>query len=110
MLIGSITTLADDTKEKTNNVRNFNATAYCLRGRTASGIPVRNGVVAVDPRVIPLGTLIYIDGYGRFLAADTGGAIKGNRLDIWYGSCAQARKFGRRNVQVGILNKNLKKK
>ncbi|HEU4759757.1 MAG TPA: G5 domain-containing protein [Dehalococcoidia bacterium] len=55
-------------------------------GRTATGIPVAKGVVAVDPRVIPLGTWLYIPGYGYGLAADTGGAIRGNIIDLGYGS------------------------
>lgn len=74
-------------------------------GRTASGHKAVYGVVAVDPRVIPLGTLLYIEGYGFALASDTGGAIKGNRIDLCMNSRSQALKFGRRSVKVHVLGK-----
>lgn len=78
----------------------FTATAYCLRGKTASGIYVRNGIVAADPRLLKLGSNIDILGLGNFTVADTGGNIKGNRLDIWMPSCKKAIKFGRKKVLV----------
>lgn len=81
----------------------FSATAYCLRGRTAMGHGVRRGIIAADPRVLKLGSNIVVNGggySGTYLVSDTGGKIKGNRLDIWMPSCAEARKFGRRTVQV----------
>jgi 3D (Asp-Asp-Asp) domain-containing protein/peptidoglycan hydrolase CwlO-like protein len=71
------------------------ATGYCLTGTTATGLPVGPGVVAVDPSVIPLGTRMTIPGYGEGVAADTGGAIKGARIDVWIASCAEARAFTR---------------
>jgi uncharacterized protein YabE (DUF348 family) len=74
-------------------------------GITYSGLKVRPGIVAVDPRVIPLGTWLYVDGYGEALAADIGGAIKGNKIDLYYESPADVRKFGRRPVKVYILDK-----
>ena len=67
------------------------------------------GVVAVDPRVIPLGTKLYIESmdgwpdYGYAVAGDTGGAIKGNKIDLFYHSSKTVRQFGRRNVRVKIL-------
>lgn len=70
---------------------------------TATGRPVGPGVVAVDPRVIPLGTKLYVEGYGEAIAADTGGAIKGNRIDVWKPSVAAANQWGRKNVRVWIL-------
>ncbi len=70
--------------------------------RTATGTGVYKGIVAVDPRVIPLGTRLYIDGYGPAIAADTGGAIKGNRIDLGFSSGAEAIQFGRRSVVVHI--------
>lgn len=73
-------------------------------GITASGMKARYGVVAVDPRVIPLGTKLYIEGYGNAVAGDTGGAIKGNRIDLFYNSRSAALNFGRRQVKVTILN------
>jgi 3D (Asp-Asp-Asp) domain-containing protein len=71
------------------------ATGYCLRGSTATGLPVGPGIVAVDPTVIPLGTRMTIPGYGEGVAADTGGRIKGARIDVWIASCAQAAAFTR---------------
>lgn len=72
-------------------------------GRAATGIPARKGVVAVDPRVIPLGTNLYVEGYGYCVAADTGGAIKGNRIDLCFDTYREAIRFGRRTVTVHIL-------
>ncbi len=81
----------------------FSASAYCFSGRTAMGHPVRRGLVAADPRVLKLGSRIVLNGggySGTYLVSDTGGSIKGKRLDIWMPSCSEARKFGRRTVQV----------
>ena len=72
-------------------------------GLTAMGIPATYGIVAVDPYVIPLGTRVYIPGYGEALAADTGGAIYGNRIDLCMESYGEAMNFGRRIVTVFIL-------
>lgn len=72
-------------------------------GLTASGIPARRGIVSVDPRVIPLGTRVYVMGYGPALAADTGGAIKGSRIDVCVEDYNEAIRFGRRTVEVYIL-------
>ena len=72
-------------------------------GYTATGIRARYGVVAVDPRVIPLGSHVFIPGYGIALAADTGGAIIGNRIDLCMDSWSDAMSFGRQIVQVYIL-------
>ncbi|MFQ8775725.1 MAG: 3D domain-containing protein [Finegoldia magna] len=71
---------------------------------TAMGTAIRYGVAAVDPRVIPLGTRLYIEGYGYARAEDTGGAIKGNRIDLVFGSKSQSNNWGRRTVRVTILN------
>ena len=71
------------------------ATGYCLRGTTATGLPVGPGIVATDPSVIPLGTRMTIPGYGEGVAADTGGSIQGRRIDVWIKSCAAAAAFGR---------------
>jgi uncharacterized protein YabE (DUF348 family) len=86
------------------------ATAYApnhgpgVGTRTATGARARRGIVAVDPRVIPLGTRLYVSGYGYAIAADTGGAIKGNRIDLCFNTAAEAIRFGRRRVTVTILN------
>jgi 3D (Asp-Asp-Asp) domain-containing protein len=90
------------------NARGFSATAYCLRGRTATGGSVRRGIVAADPRVLPLGTRIQLNAgaySGSYIVADTGGAVKGRKLDIWVPSCAEAIRFGRRTVTVSLTAK-----
>jgi cystine transport system substrate-binding protein len=75
-------------------------TGYALPGHTATGLPVGWGVVAVDPSVIPLGTRMTIPGYGEGVAADTGSAVRGATIDLWFPTHAQARAWGRRTVTV----------
>lgn len=82
----------------------FSVTCYSLRGTTASGAPAGPGSIAVDPAVIPLGTELEVDGYGRGVAADTGGAIRGRRLDVWKSSTSECLKWGRRSVSVRVLD------
>ncbi len=72
-------------------------------GITATGLRARKGIVAVDPRIIPLGTKLFIPGYGEALAADTGGWIKNNRIDLCFESLEEAFKFGRRKVRVYLV-------
>src|SRR6185437_16210397 len=67
------------------------STGYSLPGRTATGLPVGWGVVAVDPAVIPLGTRMTVPGYGEAVAADVGSAVKGYDIDLWFPTLAQAR-------------------
>jgi len=81
----------------------FELTCYALRGTTASGQPVRRTGIAVDPRVIPLGTEVFIGGEGTREAIDTGGLIKGNRIDVWRPSAAECRDFGRQVRPVFAL-------
>ncbi|MDY6065663.1 MAG: 3D domain-containing protein [Finegoldia sp.] len=71
---------------------------------TALGTPIKPGVAAVDPNVIPLGTNLYVEGYGHARAEDTGGAIKGNRIDLVFSSKAESNAWGRRTVEVTILD------
>ncbi|MBR4030800.1 MAG: 3D domain-containing protein, partial [Clostridia bacterium] len=79
-------------------------------GITASGMRAQVGVVAVDRRVIPLGTKLYIEAvdgswvYGNAIAGDTGGAIKGNRVDLFFDTTAECLQFGRRAARVYILD------
>ena len=99
------------TVAKTGSVRptaggTFTATAYCLRGRTALGHSVRKGLIAADPRVLKLGSKVNLGAgahSGEYLVSDTGGGIKGRRIDIWMASCSEARKFGRRSILVTPL-------
>jgi 3D (Asp-Asp-Asp) domain-containing protein len=72
-------------------------------GRTATGLPARYGVVAVDPRVIRLGSRLFIPGYGTAIAADTGGDIVGNRIDLCMDSYRSALLWGRQPVKVYVL-------
>jgi len=78
------------------------ATAYDMSGSTASGVPVGPGIVAVDPNVIPMGTSLTIPGYGEGVAADTGGAIVGNRIDVWVPNAAAASAWGVRTVTITL--------
>lgn len=85
----------------------YTATAYSLRGRTASGRPVSKGVLAADPRVLPLGTRVRLEAgtwSGVYTVADTGGAIKGRKIDVWVPSNREACKFGRRKVKLTVLS------
>ncbi|HHW25993.1 MAG TPA: DUF348 domain-containing protein [Firmicutes bacterium] len=88
------------------------ATAYCpcvkccgayANGTTHIGLPAKQGVIAVDPRLIPLGTRVYVDGYGYAVAADTGGAIKGNRIDVCFDTHDEALRWGIKQVKVYVL-------
>jgi 3D (Asp-Asp-Asp) domain-containing protein len=78
------------------------AVAYYLPGNTALGIPVRRGVVAVDPKLIPLGTKLHVPGYGPGLAADVGYAIKGRIIDLWFPSTVKAQNWGRRTITITV--------
>jgi 3D (Asp-Asp-Asp) domain-containing protein len=83
------------------------ATAYSLRGKTASGRMVSRGLIAADPHFLPLGTRVRLDhpGYsGEYLVADTGGAIRGRRIDIWTPTSREAMRFGRRTVKLTVLS------
>ena len=82
----------------------FEATAYTWTGyRTATGTWPSRGTVAVDPRVIPLGTELHIEGYGPAVAADTGGAIQGQRVDLYMDTEHECWQWGRRKVEVRVL-------
>lgn len=67
------------------------------------GLPLARGIVATDPNVIPMGTRLYVEGYGEAIAADQGGAIKGNRIDLFFDSHQEALNWGMRTVKVTIL-------
>lgn len=86
----------------------FTATAYSLRGRTASGGGVRRGIIAADRRVLPIGTRVKLEAgsySGEYLVADTGGAVRGRKIDIWVPSNGEAMRFGRRPVKLTVLTR-----
>jgi 3D (Asp-Asp-Asp) domain-containing protein len=83
------------------------ATAYSLRGRTASGRMVAKGLIAADPRHLPLGSRVRIEAgswSGEYLVADTGTLVRGKRIDIWTPSTRDAMRFGRRTVKLTVLS------
>ncbi|MCF8010495.1 MAG: hypothetical protein K9L17_05980 [Clostridiales bacterium] len=89
------------------NKYEMSSTAYTYTGHnTATGISPRRGIVAVDPEVIPLGTRLYVEGYGYCVALDTGGAVKGKRIDLFMQTRSKALRWGRRNVNVYVLESN----
>lgn len=85
-------------------------TAYCegCSGTTAIGIDLRSNpnqkVIAVDPNIIPLGSKVWVEGYGEAIAGDTGGAIKGNKIDVFIPTRNEALQWGRKQVKLKILN------
>lgn len=86
--------------------RTFEATAYALHGVTRNGVYVRRGVIAADPRIIPLGSIVQLtsDQYsGVYRVHDTGGLIKGEIIDLWVPTSQEARQFGRRKVKIQVL-------
>ena len=92
------------------------ATAYTLQdpgmpshGITYSGLPADLGVVAVDPAVIPLGSVVWVPGAGYNIALDTGGAIKGNRIDVYFRDRDKALAWGRKEVRVRVYSGDMDK-
>ena len=95
--------------KRTGNIMTMEATGYSpeepgLDDTTATGMKAQHGVVAVDPRVIPLGTRLYIEGYGYAIAGDTGSAIKGNRIDLCFDTLEEVEAYGWRTITVEILD------
>lgn len=109
----SVSTSEMNGSNQQNETLTMTATAYTAKctgcsGITATGINLNEDrnkkVIAVDPNVIPLGTSVYVEGYGEAIAGDTGGAIKGNKIDIHVPTKDEAYRWGVRTVQVTILN------
>lgn len=93
--------------ESEGTVMYVNATAYSAddpgnSAYTALGTHVRHGIIAVDPDIIPLGTHVYIPGYGDAVAEDVGGAIHGHRIDVAFDTRAEALAFGRQDIEIYI--------
>jgi 3D (Asp-Asp-Asp) domain-containing protein len=83
------------------------ATAYSLRGRTASGQMVSKGIIAADPRFLPLGSRVRLQAgaySGEYVVADTGSMVRGRRIDIWTPTAREAMRFGRRLVKLTVLS------
>jgi len=85
------------------------STAYCLRGNMRTGVRVRDGMAAGDPSVLPLGSVVRVshpDGrsIGIFVIMDTGGAVRGNKIDLWFDSCREASDWGMRRVVAEVLD------
>jgi len=100
-------------KKQAVTTMTVNASAYTLSckkcsGVTATGFNLKKHpnakIISVDPRVIKLGTKVYVEGYGYAIAADTGGAIKGKMIDVYYPSKSKCIQWGRKNVKIHILN------
>lgn len=87
---------------------NFDATAYCLKGRTASGIDTRPGVIAADPRVLPMGTVVHLRAgryTGTYTVMDTGSRIRGRRVDVYVPTYKEAVRFGRQQVKIKVIDR-----
>ncbi|WP_121610978.1 3D domain-containing protein [Mesobacillus foraminis] len=106
------TTTASKTKNKVVKTLTVNASAFTANckgcsGITYTGINLKKNpnakVISVDPKVIPLGSKVYVEGYGYAVAADKGSAIKGKRIDVFMNSYNKAIQWGRRTVKVQIL-------
>jgi len=95
-------------KEFTVSASAFTANCNGCSGVTKTGINLKSNpdvkVIAVDPSVIKLGTKVYVEGYGYAIAGDTGGAIKGNKIDVFFPTKEEAYKWGRKNVTIKVLN------
>ena len=88
----------------------FQATAYCRGQTTASGVPVRAGIAAADPKVLPIGSVVQVGGSGVaeayrgiYTVLDTGPEIEGREVDLYMWNCTEARQFGRRSIDVTVL-------
>ena len=83
------------------------ATAYSLHGRTANGQMVSKGIIAADPRYLPLGSRVRLEAgaySGEYLVADTGSMVRGRRIDIWTPTSREAMRFGKRLVKLTVLS------
>ena len=101
-----VTTTTTFVEEKAAASETYTATAYSLRGRTATGAAPAQGMIAADPHVLPLGSRVRIEAgsySGEYVVTDTGGGVKGHRIDIWTPTARDAMRFGRRAVKLTIL-------
>lgn len=108
MLVAGIRSETAKEAEASSPAVSFTATAYTLRGRTASGKTVARGLIAADRRVLPIGTRVRLEAgsySGEYTVADTGGAVRGRKIDIWMPSTSEAMRFGRRAVKLTVLTR-----
>jgi 3D (Asp-Asp-Asp) domain-containing protein len=110
VLLSSQTSAATNAVAKGTRTMRVAATAYCDKGRTRSGVRTHSGIVAADPRVLPLGTVLMILDHamphaGPYTVMDTGGGVKGREIDIFIPNCASAARFGRRQVRLRIIRR-----
>lgn len=108
-----VATNVTSVEEKVASGETYTATAYSLHGRTATGVAPATGMIAADPRVLPLGSRVRIEAgsySGEYVVADTGGAVKGHRIDIWTPTSRDAMRFGRRAVKLTVLELGGKRK
>jgi len=108
-----VATSITSAEEKGAAAETYTATAYSLRGRTATGVAPATGMIAADPRVLPLGSRVRIEAgsySGEYVVADTGGAVRGHRIDIWTPTSRDAMRFGRRAVKLTVLELGGKRK
>lgn len=91
-------------KMNSRRTLNVEATGYTYTGnKTSTGAQPREGMIAVDPKVIAMGSKVYVEGYGYAIAADTGGAIRGNRIDLFFPTLRQCIDWGRKSVRIYVL-------
>lgn len=111
MLLAAACDSSPDQNEEPVTTIKVNVSAYCLQGKTASGLKVRTGIAAADPDVLPLGSIIRLRGTGGrpapregvYTILDTGSNVQGRRIDIYISSCSQAVRFGRRAMVAEVL-------
>jgi len=97
---------ASESQPGPTTLHNFVATAYCVKGQTASGLKVRSGIIAADPRILPIGSIVRIvagDQSGIYSVLDTGPLVTGRRVDIFMPEFSDAKKFGRRKIQIQVI-------
>jgi 3D (Asp-Asp-Asp) domain-containing protein len=108
LIVSGVSEPAAIAKTKTKTVK-VTSTAYCGGGKTATGYNLskhKNAkVVAVDPHYIKLGSKVYVPGYGTAVARDTGGAIKGKKIDVHFKTRHQALKWGRKHVKIKVYRR-----
>jgi len=110
ILAAACTPSQDETDESLRTLK-VSVSAYCLQGKTASGLKVRTGIAAADPRVLPIGSVIQLRGIdggpapreGVYTILDTGGKIRGRRIDLHVPSCSEATRFGRRSMVAEVV-------